>query len=148
MAVKRFIRPSSSRRRAENLPWQQRLLLLSMVPLAVGILLIIGALTGAVIWGTARKQLVMGGFYALFSFVASNLIQKHWVLAGCWTLLGVAIWLVLNQQQTEARIMAAAFLAIGVALLSREFLRRRRHYLDTKSGDVPAPIGERGKGEL
>jgi hypothetical protein len=40
--------------------------------------------------------------------------------------------LVVNQQQTEARIMAAAFLAIAVALLSREFLRRRRHYLDTE----------------
>jgi multisubunit Na+/H+ antiporter MnhE subunit len=132
MAVERFIRPSSSRRRAQKLSWQQRLVLLSMVPLAVGVLLIIGALTGAVVWGTARKQLVMGGFYALFSFVASNLIQKRWVLAGCWTLLGLAVWLVVNQQQTEARIMAAAFLAIAVALLSREFLRRRRHYLDTE----------------
>lgn len=103
-----------------------------MVPLAVGLLLITGALTGAVVWGTARKQLVMGGFYALFSFVASNVIQTHWVLAGCWTLLGLAAWLVLNQQQTDAKIMAAGFLAIGVALLSREFLRRRRQYLDTE----------------
>jgi hypothetical protein len=132
MAGKRFIRSLSSRRRTEKLSWRQRFLLLSMVPLAVGVLLIIGALTGAVFWGTAREQFVMGGFYALFSFVASNLIQKHWVLAGCWTLLGLAAGLVLYQQQTEAKIMAAALLAIGVALLSREFLRRRRHYLDTE----------------
>jgi hypothetical protein len=114
------------------LPLKQWLLLLSMVPLAVGVLLILGSLTGAVVWGTAREQLVMGGSYALFSFVASNLIQKHWVLAGCWTLLGFAAWLIMNQQQAAAKIIAAALLAIGVALLSREFLRRRRQYLDTE----------------
>lgn len=132
MAVKRFIRPASSRKRAQNLLGKQWLVLLSMVPLAVGLLLIIGALTGAVVWGTAGEQFAMGGFYALFSFVASNLLQKQWVLAGYWTLLGFAVWLILNQEQAEAKIIAAALLAIAVALLSRQLLRRRRQYLDTQ----------------
>lgn len=132
MAAKRFIRAASSRARVRNLSGQQWLVLLSMVPLAVGLLLIIGALTGAVVWGTAREQFVMGASYGLFSFVASNLLQKQWVLAGCWTLMGFAVWLILDQEQAAAKIIAAALLAFAVALLSRELLRRRRQYLDTQ----------------
>jgi sugar (pentulose or hexulose) kinase len=107
-------------------------LLLTLVPLGVGVLLIISAFTGVVVWGAPREQVIMGGFYVLFSFVASNAIQKQWVLTGGWTLLGLGAWLVLNRQETESKIVAAALLGIGVAALSRELLRRRRAYLDTE----------------
>ena len=95
--------------------------------------MIISAFTGVVVWGAPREQVIMGGFYVLFSFIASNAIQKEWVLAGGWTLLGLATWLVMNRQETETRIIAAALLGIGVAALSRELLRRRREYLDRKT---------------
>ncbi len=145
MAAKRFIQNSSSKHEGPKRFWQKWPLLLAMVPLGVGILLIITAFTDAVVWGTPRKQVVMGGLYILFSFVASNAIQKQWILAAGWTLLGLAAWLGLNQEETVVKIIAAAFLGISVALLMREFLRRRRRYLDTKGGNVPAAITKMGK---
>jgi hypothetical protein len=145
MLAKRFSQNSSSKHEDPKRFWQKLLVLLAMVPLGVGLLLIISAFTGAVVWGTARNQVVMGGLYILFSFVASNAIQKQWILAAGWTLLGLAAWLGLNQQETVVKVIAAAFLGISVALLMREFLRRRRRYLDTKGGSVPTPITKMGK---
>ena len=103
-----------------------------MMPLGVGLLLVITALAGAVVWGTAQEQVMMGGFYILFSFVAANAIQKQWELVAGWALVGVAIWLMLNRTEMGAKVAAAAFIGVGVALLSREFLRRRRQYLEAK----------------
>jgi hypothetical protein len=132
MAVKPSIQKASSKHGHQKRSWEKWLLLLAMVPLAVGILLIISAFTDAVVWGTPRKQILMGVFYILFSFVASNVIQKQWNLTAGWTLLGLAIWLGLDRQETVVKIIAAAFLGISVSLLMREFLRRRRRYLDAE----------------
>jgi hypothetical protein len=132
MAVKHSIQKASPKHGHQKPSWEKWLLLLAMVPFAVGILLIITALTDAVVWGTPRKQVLMGVFYILFSFLASNAIRKQWNLAASWTLLGLAIWLGLNRQETVAKIIAAAFLGISVSLLMREFLRRRRRYLDAE----------------
>lgn len=131
MAGNPFTHNSSLEHRAPKRSRQRWLLLLAMVPLGVGLLLIINAFTGAVVWDTPRKQVIMGGLYILFSFMASNAIQKQWMLAAGWTLLGLAVWLGLNRQEPLMKIIAAAFLGISVALLVREFLRRRRRYLDT-----------------
>jgi hypothetical protein len=132
MAAKPSIQKPSSKHGHQKRFWEKWLLLLAMVPLAVGVLLIISAFTDAVVWGTPRKQVIMGGLYILFSFVASNAIQKQWNLAAGWTLLGLAIWLGLNHQETVVKIIAAAFLGISVSLLMRELLRRRRRYLDAE----------------
>jgi hypothetical protein len=132
MAAKRFIQNSSSQGGGSKPSWQKWLLLLTMVPLGVGILLIISAFTDAVVWDTPRQQVVMGSLYILASFVASNAIQKQWVLAASWTLLGLSTWVGLSQKETAFKILAAAFLGISVALLMREFLRRRRRYLSTE----------------
>jgi hypothetical protein len=145
MATKSFIQNSSSKQGGPKPFWQQGLLLLAMVPLGVGLLLIISAFTGFLAWGTPRKQVMMGGFYILSSFVASNTIQKQWVLAVGWTLLGLAAWLGLNQQEAVVKFIAAAFFGVSVTLLAREFLRRRRRYLETKGGNVPTPITNPGK---
>ena len=133
MAARPSVQRQLSRSDNRKVPWRRLLLLVTLVPLGVGVLLIISAFTGVVVWGAPREQVIMGGFYVLFSFIASNAIQKEWVLAGGWTLLGLATWLVLNRQETETRIIAAALLGIGVAALSRELLRRRREYLDRKT---------------
>jgi hypothetical protein len=133
MAARRSLHRQSSRSDNRKVPWRRLLLLLTLVPLGVGVLLIISAFTGVVVWGAPREQVIMGGFYVLFSFIAANAIQKEWVLAGGWTVLGLAAWLVLNRQETVTRIIAAALLGMGVAALSRELLRRRREYLDRKT---------------
>jgi hypothetical protein len=145
MEGKRLIQSSSSTHADPKRFWQKWLLLLAMVPLGVGLLLIISAFTGAVVWGTPRKQVIMGGLYILLSFVASNTIQKQWILAAGWALLGLAAWLGLNQQEAVFKIIAAAFLGISVALLMREFLRRRRRYLDGKDANLRTPITKTGK---
>jgi uncharacterized membrane protein HdeD (DUF308 family) len=132
MAAKPPIQKASSKHGHQKRSWEKWLLLLAMVPLAVGILLIISAFTDAVVWSTPRTQVLMGVFYILFSFVASNAIQKQWNLAAGWTLLGLAIWLGLNRQETVVKIIAAALLGISVSLIMREFLRRRRRYLDAE----------------
>jgi hypothetical protein len=132
MAVKPSIQKPSSKHGHDKRLWQKWLLLLAMVPLAVGVLLIISAFTDAVVWGTSRKQIMMGGLYILFSFVASNAIQRQWNLAVGWALLGLAVWLGLSHQETVVKIIAAAFLGISVSFLMREFLRRRRRYLDAE----------------
>ncbi len=131
MAAKRSRRRLSSKQH-RMWSWQRVLLLLVMMPLGVGLLLIVTALAGAVVWGAPREQVMMGGFYILFSFVASNAIQKQWELVAGWTSLGAATWLMLNRPEMWAKVAAAAFMGVGVALLSREFLRRRRQYLDAK----------------
>jgi len=133
MAARSSVQRQSSRSDDRKVLWRRLLLLVTLVPLGVGVLLIISAFTGIVVWGAPREQVIMGGFYVLFSFVASNAVQKEWVLAGAWTLLGLAAWLVLNRPETETKIIAAALLGIGVAALSRELLRRRRDYLDRET---------------
>ncbi len=143
MVTKRSVRHSSSKPAARKSPWQRALLLLTMAPLGVGLLLIITTLVGVIVWDTPGQQIIMGGFYILFSFVASNAVQKQWKLAVGWTLLGIAAWLVLNRPEIEAKVIAAASIGIGVALLSKEFLQRRRQALESGNGKISHP--DRGR---
>ena len=125
-------RHSSSKHPAPAYSWRQMFLALALVPLVLGLLLIITALVGAVVWRSPGEQAAMGGFYILFSFVASNALQKQWSLAVGWSLLGVAIWLAVYWPGLGARLAAAALAGLSVAIISRQFLRRRRQYLDSK----------------
>ncbi len=127
--AKQSIRHAASRRGARQFPWQRALLLLALAPLAVGILLIVMVPVGIIVWNSPTEQITMGGFYLLFSFAASNAVQKVWKLTIAWTLLGVAAWLALNRPETWAKVAAAALIGISVTLISREFMRRRRQAL-------------------
>jgi MFS family permease len=119
-------RRSSTQRRSQKPAWQQWLLALTLVPLGVGLVLLVGAVANVIVWGSRRDQIVMAGFYILFSFVASNAVQKQWMLTAGWTLLGVAAWLLLNSSAAGIRVVAAALAGIAVGLISREFLWRAR----------------------
>jgi hypothetical protein len=137
--TKRSVRHSSSKPAPRKSAWQRALLLLTIAPFGVGLLLIITTLVGVIVWDTPGQQIIMGGFYILFSFVASNAVQKQWKLAVGWTLLGIAAWLVLNRPEIEAKVIAAALIGIGVALLSKEFLQRRRQALESGNGKISHP---------
>jgi hypothetical protein len=137
VAAKQSIRRAASRRGVRHVPWQRALLLLAVAPLAVGILLIITASVGFIVWDTPMQQIIMGGFYILFSFAASNAVQKEWKLAASWALLGVAAWLALNRPETGVKIVAAALIGLSVTLISSEFLRRRRQALESGKGKPP-----------
>jgi hypothetical protein len=143
LAAKQSIRHTASRRGARQFPWQRMLLLLAAAPLGVGILLIITASVGLIVWDTPTQQVIMGGFYILFSFAASNAIQKEWKLAASWALLGIAAWLALNRPEIGVKIAAAALIGLSVTLISSEFLRRRRRALESGQGKRPRDDGGR-----
>ncbi len=107
-------------------------LLLAVVPGAVGLLLIITAVSGFIVWHSTQEQLMMGSSYILFSFIASNAIQKEWKLVMGWLALGVAALLVLGRPEIGAKFAAAALIGVSVTLLAREFLRRRQQYINEK----------------
>jgi hypothetical protein len=139
MVTKRSVRHSSSKHGVRKSSWQRVLLLLTVVPLGVGILLIITTLAGFIVWDTPGEQIIMGAFYILFSFAASNAVQKEWKLATGWTLLGIAGWAALNRPEIEAKAIAALLMGIGMALLSQEFLQRRRQALESGTGKMSHP---------
>ena len=107
--------------------------ILAIVPLVVGGLLLLTAFTGLIVWDTAESQVVMGCLYILISFGASNAIQKKWLLTSGWLLLGIALWLFESGPDIVIRILAGAIVSVSIALLAREFLRRRRQYLDSQT---------------
>ena len=106
--------------------------ILAIIPLVVGGLLLLTAFTGLIVWDTAEYQVVMGCLYILISFAASNAIQKQWLLTAGWLLLGFALWLFESGPDTSVRILAAVIVSLSIGLLAREFLRRRRQYLDSQ----------------
>ena len=114
--------------------WRQGLVLLALMPAALGILLIVCAGFDFLVWDTVREQVAMGGFYILLTFALSNAVQKDWKLAAGWITVGVAAWLALNRPEMEAKVAAAVLIGLAVALLTAEFLRRRRQYLSEKKG--------------
>jgi hypothetical protein len=75
----------------------------------------------------------MGGFYVLLSFALSNALQKQWLLALSWLLLGAGIGLAIGGSDNGIRIVAAVAIATSIGVLAREFLRRRRQYLDARA---------------
>ena len=120
-------------RSSKKQTWREILQVLALIPLVLGALLILTDLTGAIVWGSAGQQLAMGSFYVLFSFASSNAIQKQWQLTLGWLLLGAGVWLAISGPDNGIRLVAAAPMAISIAVLAREFLRRRRQYLESRT---------------
>lgn len=135
MRSKHSRRPISSSPKPTLYPfWRRLLAILALVPLVVGVLLILTALTGLLIWSNMREQIIVGVYYILASFTLSNALQLEWKLTIGWLLLGAAVWLGMQWTCWGARILAAALAGVGVMLLSREFLLRRRRYLEQQPG--------------
>jgi membrane associated rhomboid family serine protease len=126
-------RRSTPNRSSTKQTWREILQVLALIPLVLGGLLILTGLTGAVVWGSVGEQFAMGSFYVLFSFALSNALQKQWSLVLSWLFLGAGIGLAIGGSDTGARIAAAAAIAASIAVLAREFLRRRRQYLDSRT---------------
>ncbi len=118
-------------RSSQKKNWSEVLQVLALAPLTVGVLLLLTAVTGLLVWGSALEQIVAGVVYILLAFASSNAVQKQWALASGWLMVGGALWLELGLPVDAVRIAAGAFAAIGIAILAREFLRRRRQYLES-----------------
>ncbi len=131
--VKRLILSSSGAGGPrQHTGWGRSLGLLALVPLFLGVLLVLTALNDLLIWNNTGEQVRVGCYYVLLSFVLSNALQKQWRLVCGWMLVGGAIWVATQWASTGLRVLAAALAGGGVMLLSREFLLRRRRYLEEK----------------
>ncbi len=105
--------------------WQRLLLVLSLVPVALGIFLILAWALDWELIGSLDNQIVVGTLFILGGFALSNLGQKKYRLAAGWACLMVADALVLVGQPWLLVAGAVAGLA-GLILIGIEFYQRMR----------------------
>lgn len=105
--------------------WQRLLLVLSLVPMASGIFLILAWALDWDLYGSLENQIVVGTLFILGSFALSNLGQKKYRLAAGWACLMVADALVLVGQPWLLVTGGVVGLA-GLILIGIEFFQRIR----------------------
>ncbi len=122
---------TSARRTAADAPqaprWRQVLLLLTIVPMAVGVVLFVAAWADWVFLGSQMGQTVAGALIALLGFAAANALQAHWLLAAGWAGLGIGVWLLVGHSDVPWMFWAGAAAGAGALVcLGLEFVRRYR----------------------
>lgn len=125
---------SPARRRAANAPgspalpkWRQVLLLLTIAPMALGVVLFVAAWADWVFLGSQMGQTVAGALLALLGFAASNAVQQRWLLAAGWTALAVAVYLLVGRSAERwALWLGAAAGVTALILLGLAFIGRYR----------------------
>ncbi|MEW5871519.1 MAG: hypothetical protein AB1894_19755 [Chloroflexota bacterium] len=104
--------------------WVRLLLSLTLVPLVAGVLLIIAWMLDLEIMGDPQRLLPVGTFFVVFSFAASNLLQKNWLVGAGWSLVSIAMLLLWIS--TASPVLVAAFVLgiLGIMMLGFEYFRR------------------------
>jgi hypothetical protein len=102
-------------------PGRNVFLALTLVPLVIGLILIGAWVLDLEILGDPQSQVIVGIFFFLVSFAASNALQKRWRLAGGWGLLAVADLVTLAWLNLAAQVTALGLGLVGVILLGIEF---------------------------
>ncbi len=92
----------------------------------VGVILFAASWFEKVWIGNATTQTVTGGLLACFGFGLSNAVQAKWWLAGGWTLLGLAVWLLVAPPLAPLRWLGAAAGVVGAGLVLVAFVQRYR----------------------
>ena len=110
-------------------PGRNVLLSLTLVPLVIGLILVGAWALDLEILGDPQSQVIVGIFFFLVSFAASNALQKRWRLAGGWGLLAVADLVTLAWLNLAAQVIALGLGLVGVILLGIEFYNQ---YLQNK----------------
>ncbi len=128
-------RSSSAQKPKQEARFLRLLLALTLVPLVIGGLLILGWALDILLWENAT-QVYVGILFILASFAASNGLQKHWYAASGWALLAISDMLLLAVVNIFSQIAAIVLGAMGLLLLSMEFYRRWRE----RSGDQHKPV--------
>ena len=100
------------------------LLTLTLVPLVIGIILIIAWALDISIFDESQLHVTVGILFFLFSFTASNVLQKRWMLAAGWGLLMSADIIILAWLHVWAQSAALVVGLSGVVLLGIEFYRQ------------------------
>lgn len=114
----------STQKPKENVRSLRLLLALTLVPLVIGGLLILGWALDIYLWDNAITQIYVGILFILASFALSNGLQKNWFAASGWALLAVSDVLLLVVINLVSQIAAFVLGAVGLLLLGVEFYRR------------------------
>ncbi len=113
--------PKEKRSPARNV-W----LMLTLVPLIIGILLIFAWAMDFLLLEDPQAQLFVGIFFFLLSFAASNALQKRRGLAIGWALLMLADLILLAWLNLWAQIAAILVGVAGLGFILVEFYRQYR----------------------
>ncbi len=133
MSAKRTSKTASTSRSKPRASTPRNLLLmLSLLPLAAGILLVLGWAADIIVWGSDQFQVSIAVLLILISFALSNAVQKNWILAAGWTLMVVADVLLVFWIDYNLQIIAFVIGGVGLILLGYEFIRRFREQAKTQ----------------
>jgi hypothetical protein len=103
--------------------WTRLFLALTLVPMVLGILLIGAWALDLEIFDEPQTQTLVGILFILFSFAASNGLQKKRNLAIGWSLLTIADLVLLFWVELWAQILAIIAGVAGLGILSFSFYR-------------------------
>jgi hypothetical protein len=114
-------RPAPRRSRGS---WTRLLLALTLVPMVIGVLLIGAWALDLEIFDDPQSQTLVGILFILFSFAASNGLQKKRELAIGWSLLTLADLILLLWIELWAQILAIIAGVTGLGILLFIFYQR------------------------
>jgi len=126
MAKKKTNKAQQGAPRKKNSPGVNVWLMLTLVPVVIGVLLIFAWAMDFLLLDDAQVQLFVGILFFLLGFAASNAIQKRWGLAAGWGLLMVADLILLAWLNLYAQIAAMIVGAVGLGFIVVEFYRQYR----------------------
>lgn len=105
-------------------PGRNLLMTLTLVPLVVGIILIGAWVLDINIFDDPQPQIIVGIFFFLLSFTASNAVQRKWIISGSWGLLAIADIITLIWLNVAAQTVAILIGIAGLVLLGVQFYRQ------------------------
>ena len=124
MAKKQTSRNHQGTIKEKRSPARNVWLMLTLVPLIVGVLLIFAWAMDFQVLKDLQVQLFVGVFFFLLSFAASNLLQERRNLAAGWGLLMAADVILLGWLNLWAQIAAILVGAAGLGFILVEFYRQ------------------------
>lgn len=125
MAKRKKTTKRSVPRRSQG-SWTRLFLALTLVPMILGVLLIGAWALDLNIFEDPQSQTLVGILFILFSFAASNALQKKRNLAIGWSLLTLADLVLLLWIELWAQIIALAAGVVGLSILLVVFYQRWR----------------------
>lgn len=105
-------------------PGHNLLLMLTLVPLVIGMILIAAWVLDIAIFDEPQMHVTVGILFFLLSFAASNILQKRWRLATGWGLLACANLIILAWLHVWTQSIAMLVGLVGLVLLGIEFYRQ------------------------
>lgn len=124
MAKRAVVKSKPAPHKPAKLSWGSFGLTLTLVPLVIGGLLILAWALDLNLFDQPQTQIYVGVLLILAGFATSNALQKKWISAAGWLLLGVADFILLAWMNLYTQILGILIGAIGVILLAYEFYLR------------------------